>query len=174
VNPPGSATPDSDGPSDGETASFTHLDERGRARMVDVTAKPETARRAMARCVVRAMPEAVERAAKGDDALETWKATGVAGAKLLSSLVPLCHPLPLDGVSVDIDVGRAEIQVSAVTTVVARTGVEMEALGACAAAALSALMHLLPFDPSAVVTTLGLWQKSGGRSGTWERRPAAG
>lgn len=162
------------GEPDRGATSFTHLDERGRARMVDVTAKPETSRRAVARCVVRAAPEAVERAAKTEDAFEVWRTAAIAGAKQLSSLVPLCHPLPLDHVGVAIDVASDEIRVTAVTAVVARTGVEMEALAACAAAGLSVVMQLLPFDPRAVLTTLALWQKSGGRSGTWERRPPPG
>lgn len=153
----------------GTPAVFTHLDERGHARMVDVTAKPETARQAIARCVVRGVPEAIERAAKGDDAEEMWRAAGIAGAKSLSSLVPLCHPLPLDDIRLDVIVGNDTISVTAATAVFARTGVEMEALAACALAGLSVLMHVLPFDPEAVLTTLGLWHKSGGRSGTWDR-----
>ncbi len=151
--------------------AFTHVDEAGRARMVDVTGKPVTERHATARCVLRASPDALEAAAKDEDFVPFAKATGIQGAKRTPSLVPLCHPLPLDDVDVRVDLdtasGTAFVQVS--TSVVARTGIEVEALTACAFAGLTLLMSLRHHDPDAVLTTLGLWHKSGGRSGTWER-----
>lgn len=161
----GSAAPD------GHQQAFTHLDAHGRARMVDVTSKPVTLRRAVARCVVRADPGAIERAMKSEDAAALARGAGLGGAKQTSSLVPLCHPLPLDDVEVAIEAGHGAVDIRAVTTVVARTGVEMEALTACAVAGLAMVMQVLPLDPDATLSTLGLWHKSGGRSGTWEREP---
>jgi cyclic pyranopterin phosphate synthase len=153
--------------------AFTHVDESGRARMVDVTGKPVTERRATARCVLRSSPDALEAAAKDEDFVPFAKATGIQGAKRTPSLIPLCHPLPLDDVDVRVDLdtasGTARLQVS--TSVVARTGIEVEALTACAFAGLTLLMSLRHYDPDAVLTTLALWHKSGGRSGTWERAP---
>lgn len=154
-----------------DPATFTHLDEHGHARMVDVTGKAVTLRRAVARCVVRAEPGAIERAMKTEDAVGLARAAGLAGAKQAPALIPLCHPLPLDDVDVRIDAAHGEIDIRATTVVAARTGVEMEALAACGAAGLTMVMHVLPFDPCATLSTLALWQKSGGRSGTWERDP---
>lgn len=160
---------DEDAPRGDDHAGLTHIDSHGRARMVDVTAKAVTARRAIARCVVRAAPAAIEAVAKAEDTLAFSKAAAMLGANRAPELIPLCHPLPLDGVDVHVDVGREEIEISTTTDVVARTGVEIEALTACAIAGLTAVMALLPYDPEAVLTTLALWHKSGGRSGTWER-----
>lgn len=149
--------------------ALTHLDEHGRARMVDVTGKAETLRRAMARCVIIATPDAIEAGAKAEDLFSFAKASGMHAAKQASSLIPLCHPIPLDDVDVQIAPRAASIEVRATTSVVSRTGVEIEALAACAAAALTIVMSLLPGDPDACFTTLALWHKSGGRSGTWQR-----
>lgn len=154
------------------TASFTHLDEHGNAWMVDVTGKAVTLRRAMARCVVRAEPGAIERAMKTEDAVGLARAAGLGAAKQAPALIPLCHPLPLDEIDVRIEARRDVIEIHAVTVVVARTGVEMEALAACGAAGLTMVMHVLPFDPLATLSTLALWEKSGGRSGTWQRDPS--
>ncbi|MGH9087798.1 MAG: cyclic pyranopterin monophosphate synthase MoaC [Acidimicrobiales bacterium] len=148
---------------------LTHLDDQGRARMVDVTAKPVTARQAVARCVVRGERDAMRQL----DAAEPIAAARVAGiqaAKLTYQLIPLCHPLLLDDLWVDIEAVDDGFSVQAVATVQDRTGVEMEALTACGAAGLSLVMALLPFDPRAAVGGLALWHKSGGRTGTWERR----
>lgn len=149
--------------------ALTHLDEHGRARMVDVTAKFETERHAVARCVVIAAPDAIEAAAKAEDLFSFAKAAGIHAAKQASSLIPLCHPIPLDDVDIRIAPEAESISVSAGTTVVSRTGVEIEALAACAAAGLTIVMSVLSGDPGAYLTTLALWHKSGGRSGTWER-----
>ena len=151
---------------------LTHLDEQGRARMVDVTAKPVTHRRAVARCVVRADEAAIDKLPSGDaDPLAGAKVAGVQAAKLTYQLIPLCHPLLLDDIRVDVDRVDGGLAVRATATVQDRTGVEMEALTACGAAGLSLVMALLPLDPMATVEELTLWHKSGGRSGTWERRP---
>lgn len=157
-----------------EDPGFTHLDATGRARMVDVTGKPVTERRATARCVVRARRGALEAAVKDEDFLPFARAAGIHAAKQAPSLIPLCHPLPLDDVDVDIDVdiGRGAATVRASTSVVARTGIEIEAMTACGFAGLTLLMVLRNYDPDAVLTTVSLWHKSGGRSGTWERSTA--
>jgi len=150
---------------------FSHLDETGRARMVDVTGKPVTDRRATARCAVLASRDALEAVAKDEDIVPFAKATAIQAAKRTPSLIPLCHPLPLDGVDVGVDLdavgGCARVEVS--TSVVARTGIEVEALTACGFAGLTLLMALRHHDPDAVLTTLAVWHKSGGRSGTFER-----
>ncbi len=150
---------------------FTHLDTAGRARMVDVTAKAVTERHAIARCVVRATPGAMEAAAKDEDFGPFARAAGIHAAKRAASLVPLCHPLPLDDVDirVDVDTEHGVATVRASTSVVARTGIEIEALAACGFAGLTLLMAVRNYDPHATLTTLGLWHKSGGRSGTWQR-----
>ncbi|MGH2929025.1 MAG: cyclic pyranopterin monophosphate synthase MoaC [Solirubrobacteraceae bacterium] len=155
---------------------FTHLDDAGQARMVDVTAKAVTERRATARCVVRASRDALEAAAKDEDVVPFAKAAGIHAAKQTPALIPLCHPLPLDEIDIRVDLdetaGLARVQVS--TSVVARTGIEVEALTACAFAGLTLLMTLRHHDSDAAITTLALWHKSGGRSGTWERPDASG
>ncbi len=164
---------DGDGTRRTPEPAFTHVDETGRARMVDVTGKPVTERHATARCVVRTRRDALEAAAKDDDFVPFAKASGIHAAKRTPALVPLCHPLPLDEVDVrvDIDVAAGIARVEVSTSVVARTGIEVEALTACAFAGLTLLMSLRHYDPDAVLTTLALWRKSGGRSGTWERAP---
>lgn len=149
---------------------LTHLDDQGRARMVDVTAKPVTARQAVARCAVRADPGAV-RQLDAAEPIAAARVAGVQAAKLTYQLIPLCHPLLLDDLRVEVEVADDGFAVAAVATVQDRTGVEMEALTACGAAGLSLVMALLPLDPRATLGDLALWHKSGGRSGTWERRP---
>lgn len=151
---------------------LTHLDEQGRARMVDVTAKPLTRRVALARCAVVTTVDAV--AALGDigkglDPVEAARVAGIQGAKQTSSLVPLCHSIRVDHVSVDIEVSTHRIEITAVTEIVERTGVEMEALTACAVAGLTLVCSLLELDPQVSVEDLTLWHKSGGRSGDWQR-----
>ena len=138
--------------------------------MVDVTGKAATARRAVARCVVRATENAVRSLAELPDTLPFARAAGVQAAKRTSDLIPLCHPLPIDEVDVRIEAaGPDELAVTATATVHDRTGVEMEALTACGVAGLTVAMALLPVDPAARVDALTLWHKSGGRSGSWDR-----
>ena len=153
-----------------DEGQLTHVDARGRARMVDVTGKAVTARRAVARCVVRASEEAVRSLAGLPDTLPFARAAGVQAAKRTADLIPLCHPLPIDDIDVRIELaGPGELAVTATATVADRTGVEMEALTACGVAGLTVAMALLPVDPEARVDALTLWHKSGGRSGTWSR-----
>lgn len=156
--------------------AFTHLDSSGRAHMVDVTGKPVTQRQATARCLVRATPGAFEAVTKDEDLAPFARAAGIHAAKRAWSLIPLCHPLPLDDVDirVEVDAARGVAEVRASTSVVARTGIEIEALTACAFTGLTLLMALRDDDPDAQLTTLALWHKSGGRSGTWVRSAPAG
>ncbi len=150
-------------------APLTHVDDHGRARMVDVTGKAVTQRRALARCIVRTTDTAAKSLLADEDAVAFARAAGMLGANRAPELVPLCHPLPLDEVSIRVHVGQGSIEILAETAVVARTGVEIEALTACGITALNLVMVLLPHDPTARVDTLALWEKSGGRSGTWRR-----
>jgi len=152
--------------------AFTHLDEHGRARMVDVTAKPLTRRLAVARCAVLTTVDAVAAlgdAGSGVDPVEAARVAGILGAKQTSSLIPLCHPIRIDRVSVDMQIGDDWIEITAVTEIVERTGVEMEALTACAVAGLTLVCSLLELDPEVSMEELTLWHKSGGRSGDWQR-----
>jgi cyclic pyranopterin monophosphate synthase len=152
--------------------SLTHIDEHGRARMVDVTAKPLTHRVALARCVVATAADATKVLSElpdGLDAAQGARFAGIQAAKQTSSLVPLCHPIRIDRVAVDVIVDVHRIEISAITEIVERTGVEMEALTACAFAALTVVAALIHEDPHTTISDLTLWHKSGGRSGDWER-----
>jgi cyclic pyranopterin phosphate synthase len=120
-------------------SELSHVDESGEVRMVDVGGKPLSRRRAVARAVVRVAPETVGQLAalpKGD-ALVTAKLAGIQAAKRTSELIPLCHPLPLTHVGVEIELGDAEVEITASAETTAQTGVEMEALVAASVAALT-------------------------------------
>jgi cyclic pyranopterin phosphate synthase len=141
--------------------------------MVDVTAKPPTSRRAVARCAVVTTVDAIGAIAEVRDPVDAVEAARIAGiyaAKQTASLVPLCHPIGVDRVSVSVDVTPHRIEIMAVTEIVERTGVEMEALTACAVTGLSLVATLLEFDPEVSLEELTLWHKSGGRSGVWNRQ----
>jgi cyclic pyranopterin phosphate synthase len=120
-------------------SELSHVDEAGEIRMVDVGGKPLSRRRAVARAVVRVAPETVGQLAslpKGD-ALVTAKLAGIQAAKRTSELIPLCHPLPLTHIGVEIELGKAEVEIVASAATTAQTGVEMEALVAASVAALT-------------------------------------
>jgi cyclic pyranopterin phosphate synthase len=145
--------------------------------MVDVTAKPLTRRVALARCAVVTVADATKVLAEASDGLvvvEGARFAGIQAAKQTSSLVPLCHPIRIDRVAVDVIVDVHKVEISAVTEIVERTGVEMEALTACAVAALTIVQALIPVDPDASIEELTLWHKSGGRSGDWVRNGPEG
>ena len=157
---------------------LSHVDRRGRARMVDVGAKPVTARRAVAEgCITmsRAAFALVKanRTAKGD-VLGVAELAGVAGAKRTPELIPLAHPLALDQVAVRarLDPRLPGVRVRAETRVEARTGVEMEALTACAVALLAVYDMVKAADRGMVIGDVRLLEKSGGRSGAWKRNGA--
>jgi cyclic pyranopterin phosphate synthase len=120
-------------------SELSHVDETGEVRMVDVGGKPLSRRRAVARAVVRVAPETVGQLAslpKGD-ALVTAKLAGIQAAKRTSELIPLCHPLPLTYIGVEIELGEAQVEIVASAETTAQTGVEMEALVAASVAALT-------------------------------------
>lgn len=150
---------------------FSHLDEGGTARMVDVSEKPVTRRVAEASCRVRLGADVVARLAhlpKGD-AIAVARLAGIQGAKATSTLVPLAHPLPLDQVDVELVPDEQGVSIRSRVVATARTGAEMEALAACAAAALALYDMVKAVERGAVITDLRLEKKSGGRSGAWER-----
>jgi cyclic pyranopterin monophosphate synthase len=154
---------------------LTHVDEHGKAHMVDITAKPPTLRIAEARCSVRTAADPAAVLAEpwaGTDLIETARVAGILAAKKVPSLIPLCHSIRIDAVQVDVTVVADGFEVVAVAEVTERTGVEMEALTACATSALVLFQAVLDADPQASIEALTLWRKSGGRSGSW-RRPQA-
>jgi len=157
----------------GEDGGFSHLDAEGRARMVDVGDKDETWRRAVARAKVTMSSETVAALSEGvvpkGDVLAVARLAGIQAAKRTSELVPLCHPVSLTSVTVDLSLGGASVEVEASAETVGRTGVEMEALTACAIAALTVYDMCKSLDRSITIEGLVLWEKSGGRSGHWRR-----
>ena len=157
---------------------LTHLDEHGTARMVDVGAKPQTARRAVARALVRMDPATAARVAAGDapkgDVLGTARIAGIQAAKRTGELIPLCHPLPLDHVDVEaqVDAAAGTVTLTAEARVTARTGVEMEAMTAASVAALTVYDMVKGLEKGVEIASVVLLEKSGGRSGDWRRDPA--
>lgn len=152
---------------------FTHVDEQGAARMVDVSGKDVTVRTATASGRVLVSPEVVALlrgpgVPKGD-ALAVARIAGIQGAKRTSDLVPLCHPLALHAVSVDVDVADGAVEIIATVRTADRTGVEMEALTAVATAALTVVDMVKAVDKGASITDVRVEEKTGGRSGTWRR-----
>ena len=153
---------------------LTHLDEQGRARMVDVAAKPVTDRRARARARVRMSPEAAAAVAAGEvakgDVLGTARIAGIQAAKRTSELIPLCHPLPLTFAGVDASVDESEgvVELVAEARAQARTGVEMEALTAASVAALTVYDMVKGLERGVEIVEVVLLEKSGGRH-DWRR-----
>ncbi len=150
-----------------ENRTLTHLDDAGRARMVDVTAKEWTRRIAVARGRVVTRVDVAD-ALSGDVVVQA-RVAGADAAKRAWDLIPLCHPIRLVDVDVTIDAVGNEVAIEATTEVFAPTGVEMEALTACSVAGLVLVGALRHRDPDAMLTGVGLWRKEGGRSGTWVR-----
>jgi cyclic pyranopterin phosphate synthase len=155
------------------TSRLSHLDEQGAARMVDVSGKDVTVRTAVASGRVLVSAEVVallrgEGVPKGD-ALAVARIAGIQGAKRTPELVPLCHPLALHGVEVDLEVADDAVLITASVRTADRTGVEMEALTAVAVAALTVIDMVKAVSRDAVITDVRLESKSGGRSGVWTR-----
>jgi cyclic pyranopterin phosphate synthase len=152
---------------------LTHLDPLGRARMVDVTPKEATHRRALARCKVRMLPDTTAQIASNainkGDVLGAARIAGIQAAKRTPDLIPLCHPLLVGSVYVNFTFGDDFVEVETQVEAVDRTGVEMEALTACAVAALTIYDMCKSADRSMVIEELCLWEKTGGRSGVWRR-----
>ena len=158
--------------SDG-SQGLTHLDSAGQARMVDVSAKDITARTATATGRVLLSAEAVAALRDGTvpkgDALAVARIAGIQGAKRTPDLIPLCHPIGLHGVTLDLVVGDDGVGITAVTRTADRTGVEMEALTAVAAAGLALIDMIKAVDPAAVITGIRVEEKTGGKTGLWRR-----
>jgi cyclic pyranopterin phosphate synthase len=153
---------------------LTHVDESGAARMVDVSDKSATDRTAVASGRVLVSPEVVA-LLRGDgvpkgDALGVARVAGIMAAKRTPDLVPLCHPLAISGVTVDLDVLDDAVAITATVRTTDRTGVEMEALTAVSVAALTVVDMVKAVDKGAVITDVRVESKSGGRSGSWQRR----
>lgn len=158
-------------------SEFTHLDPLGRARMVDVSAKDPSHRRAVARCRVYMEPATASKIASGaiskGDVLAVARVAGIQAAKQTANLLPLCHPLLVGSVFVNFRIEEGHVEVETQVDCVDRTGVEMEALTACSIAALTVYDMCKSIDRAMTIGDLALWEKTGGRSGVW-RRPEAG
>jgi cyclic pyranopterin monophosphate synthase len=152
---------------------LTHLDDAGAARMVDVSAKDVTARTASASGRVLVSADVVE-LLRGNgmpkgDAIATARIAGIMGAKRTPELIPLCHPLAVSGVSVDLVVADDAVEITATVKTTDRTGVEMEALTAVTVAALTVIDMVKAVDKAAVITDVRVDGKTGGKSGDWHR-----
>lgn len=141
---------------------LSHVDESGSVRMVDVGAKPHSRRRAVARATVRMAPETARqlRALPKGDALATAQLAGIMAAKRTSELIPLCHPLPLSHVAVELAVGDDAVEIEAVAETTAQTGVEMEALVAASIAALTVYDMAKAIDKGMIVSDVTLVEKT--------------
>jgi len=153
--------------------NFTHLDPMGRARMVDVTPKEPTHRRAVARGKVFMQPATTaaiaNREVKKGDVLAVARVAAIQAAKRTSDMIPLCHPLLIGSVSVNFEIGDDAIEIEVQVDTVDRTGVEMEALHACSVAALTIYDMCKSADRGMVIGDVALWEKTGGKSGTYRR-----
>lgn len=152
---------------------LTHVDAEGRLRMADVSAKPVTERRAVARGIVRMRPETLrairERRTPKGDPLEAARLAGILAAKRTAELIPLCHPLPLTHVDVEVELTEEGITLTASAATTAQTGVEMEALVAVSIAALTLYDMCKAIDREMTITDIRLERKTGGRSGDYVR-----
>jgi cyclic pyranopterin phosphate synthase len=161
----------SDAPETVPTIALSHVDERGAARMVDVSAKDVTTRTAVASGSFETTAKVVallrQEALPKGDALAVARIAGIAAAKRTPDLVPLCHPVALHAVEVDLDVREDSVLITATTRTADRTGVEMEALTSVVAAGLALYDMVKAVDRSARLTDVRLLAKSGGRSGDW-------
>ena len=152
---------------------LTHVDAGGAARMVDVSAKPVGARRAVAAGRVVTTAEVIgllrrDGLPKGD-ALAVARLAGIMGAKRTPDLIPLCHPIGLHGVAVDLELGDTAVEITATTKTADRTGVEMEALTAVAVAGLALIDMVKAVDPAAALEAVRVLRKEGGKTGDWVR-----
>lgn len=156
-------------------SGFTHLDNKGRVRMVDVSAKPPSDRVARAQAVIRMNAETFEQiqnqTVKKGNVLETARIAGIMGAKQTHSLIPMCHPLNLTHAAIDFfpDNTRHSIRIEAGVRTLGQTGVEMEALTAAAIAALTIYDMCKSYDKGMTISDIFLLEKSGGKSGTFKR-----
>ncbi len=156
-----------------ESPVLSHVDAAGAARMVDVSAKDTSVRLAVATGMVRTTPEVIallltDGLPKGD-ALATARIAGIMGAKRTPDLVPLCHPIAISGVTLDLSVLEQSIRITATVKTTDRTGVEMEALTAVAVAGLTLHDMIKAVDPAAVLDAVQVERKEGGKTGLWVR-----
>ena len=156
--------------------SLSHVDSAGKIRMVDITDKESTLRMARASCVVRTRVDVSALSSSGDllEPLGIAQLVGIQAAKQTSNLIPLCHALNLNDIRVEVVARDQRVEISATVAAFYRTGVEMEALTACAFAALSVVNSLLELDLETRIDELVVLEKSGGRSGDWGRQVQAG
>jgi cyclic pyranopterin phosphate synthase len=152
---------------------LTHVDAKGAARMVDVSGKEVTIRRAVAAGTVSTTVSVID-LLRGDtlpkgDAIATARIAGIMGAKRTPDLIPLCHPIALHGVSVNLTLRETAVDIEASVTTADRTGVEMEALTAVAAAGLALIDMIKAVDPAASLGDVCVLRKDGGKTGTWVR-----
>ncbi|MDA9995345.1 cyclic pyranopterin monophosphate synthase MoaC [Planktomarina temperata] len=156
-------------------SKLTHLDEAGHAHMVDVSGKSDTDRMATATAIVQLTPAAMAILLEGNlkkgDALAVARIAGIMAAKKTSELIPLCHPLPITKVAVDLETDRASHRILITATVKTRgqTGVEMEALTSASTAALTVYDMMKAVDKGITIASIQLEEKQGGKSGTWRR-----
>lgn len=152
---------------------LTHVDDAGAARMVDVSAKAVSARRAVATGRLHTTPEVLDLLRRDGlpkgDALAVARIAGIMGAKRTPDLVPLCHPIALHGVTVDFALGDDTVEITVSTKTADRTGVEMEALTAVAAAGLALVDMVKAVDPAASIEGIRVLRKEGGKTGDWVR-----
>lgn len=156
-------------------AKLTHTDRKGKAKMVDIGAKPVTRREAEASCLIKLGPETLrlvraDKIAKGD-VLDTARLAGIQAAKRAFDLIPLAHPLPIESVDVRMEILKSGIKVVCRVAVEAKTGAEMEALTGAALAALTVYDMVKAVERGAEITRLRLDFKSGGKSGVFRRKP---
>lgn len=155
---------------------LTHINEEGRARMVDVSEKSDTTREAIAVGTITMRKETIDRIKKGSiskgDVLSVAQVGGIMGAKSTPHIIPMCHPIMISGcdISFKIDSENNKIQITAVTKTFGKTGVEMEALSAVSIAALTIYDMCKAIDREMVINDIMLLKKSGGKSGTFERK----
>ncbi|GAA3280430.1 cyclic pyranopterin monophosphate synthase MoaC [Dactylosporangium vinaceum] len=152
---------------------LSHVDASGAARMVDVTAKDVSARRAVAAGLVRTTSAVIALLRDGalpkGDALAVARIAGIMGAKRTPDLIPLCHPIALHGVTVELTLRDETIEIEVVAKTADRTGVEMEALTAVATAGLALIDMIKAVDPAASIDNVRVLRKEGGKTGVWER-----
>ena len=159
-------------------SELSHLDDSGRARMVDVGEKPSTDRRAVARAVVTMSPETAAAVARGDapkgDVITTARIAGIQGGKRTAELIPLCHPLSLSflDVAIEVDASVGQVMLTAEARTSGQTGVEMEAMTACAVAALTVYDMVKGIERGVEVGPVALLEKTGGRH-DWRREQRA-
>jgi cyclic pyranopterin phosphate synthase len=154
---------------------LTHLNARGEAHIVDIGSKASTRRRAVARAVLEAQPETIEAIVGGNlkkgDAFAVARIAGIMAAKKTAELIPLCHPIPLTSVEVEIVAEGLTLVVTATTETTGQTGVEMEALVAASTAALTLYDMAKALDRAMTITGVQVLEKSGGKSGDFRREP---